>query len=431
VLRKKKKAAKAPLKVYLFNVGQGENILLELANGEYGIIDFYYEGGLAKGGLDEPPVLTYLRYLKDVEKKSVVISFICISHPDLDHIKGADTFLDWVRAEGILVRNFWMFAGTDFKGLAAGLRKAYERMPKPLDNPDRPVEINDRLRGVRAYLEAWKTNQPEYLQDCRLLADLDSDTLACVLGPRGHHIKTFTDKVNHDFYRMIIEGTKGTKARGNLVSSIIKVAFRKHTLLFGGDTGLDVWVDCLDHIATMKSEKTCAMEPANFIKASHHGSKYSSSVQFWERVLHNESCVGISAGMNEQLNHPNRETIDHIRQAAKRQSAKVRIYSTNVGEHCDCTANLPKVQVDWFSQAPPPKKGVHPEASKRHRPKAYRRKSADGKSSQGPAFVGYIFEFDPHSMNIQVARAVNRDASVPPECIFEDCKKRGFHHCAL
>src|SRR5947209_4288791 len=94
------------LKVYLFNVGQGDHILLELPNGKYGIIDFYFEAAV---GLREPPALTYLESVRRRNpEKPITISFICISHADYDHIKGVDTFLRAVAENGIDVENFWL-----------------------------------------------------------------------------------------------------------------------------------------------------------------------------------------------------------------------------------------------------------------------------------------------------------------------------------
>src|SRR5690242_1735224 len=78
--RSKPRRRKPPgLTVFLFNVGQGDHILLKLPNGEYGIIDSYYETRL---GLKEPPALTLLDSLMTKDSKKPIISFICISHPD-------------------------------------------------------------------------------------------------------------------------------------------------------------------------------------------------------------------------------------------------------------------------------------------------------------------------------------------------------------
>ena len=57
------------LQVYLFNVGQGDHIMLKFPNNEYGIIDFFYD---ASQNIIEPPALSYFKALEGVLKKGVL-----------------------------------------------------------------------------------------------------------------------------------------------------------------------------------------------------------------------------------------------------------------------------------------------------------------------------------------------------------------------
>ena len=59
----------------MFNVGQGDNLLLKLPNGKFGIIDFFFS---EKSYLNqrEPPALTFLKKIQKWfdEKLEVIIS---------------------------------------------------------------------------------------------------------------------------------------------------------------------------------------------------------------------------------------------------------------------------------------------------------------------------------------------------------------------
>jgi hypothetical protein len=60
------------LTVYVFNVGQGDHLLLKLPNGTYGLIDFHYDKGI--NVVEEPPALTFLKQQHKPETP-VVLSF--------------------------------------------------------------------------------------------------------------------------------------------------------------------------------------------------------------------------------------------------------------------------------------------------------------------------------------------------------------------
>ena len=90
------------LEIFLFNVGQGDHILLKFPGQEYGIIDFHFDLEL---NIVEPPSLSYFRELKNSLSKDdfekISISFICMSHTDSDHIKGVSEVVDWFNTENI------------------------------------------------------------------------------------------------------------------------------------------------------------------------------------------------------------------------------------------------------------------------------------------------------------------------------------------
>ena len=95
------------LRLYVFNVGQGDHILLKLPDNTYGIVDFFYPGGLAKC-----PAVYYLTNLKRLlPKEDIQIAFVCLSHPDGDHLEGLAGFVKWLEQNEKKIGNLWLFGG--------------------------------------------------------------------------------------------------------------------------------------------------------------------------------------------------------------------------------------------------------------------------------------------------------------------------------
>src|SRR5258707_13541528 len=114
------------LRVYLFNIGAGDHIMLEFPDGSLGIIDFYFQANPL--GLSEVPALTYLRHLRDEKKrrsddKPIVINFLCISHADLDHLTGLDELLEFVETpdNNTHLENLWLFGRTEIENCSNGI----------------------------------------------------------------------------------------------------------------------------------------------------------------------------------------------------------------------------------------------------------------------------------------------------------------------
>jgi beta-lactamase superfamily II metal-dependent hydrolase len=405
--------ASQELTVYLFNVGQGDHILIELPNGEFGIIDFYYEKKL---GWLEPPALTYLEHLRSSNPaRKIVIAFICISHPDHDHIKGIEFFLGWVKRNGIKVRKFWMFAGGDFEQLVARLRAAYEQTSRDSEVLVEAKKIRNRLESIDDFLKTWSA-RPEYLQDIRKLGERIGGAVKVILiAPLGEHIKTYDEKAWADLFRLILEKQKHDNAERNLMSSVLMMIFHEHRLLFGGDTGEEIWQECLDHYYALEHEIDHGSCRGNFIKVSHHGARNSSSEELWRRLLTPEkTLLGISAGRNERLGHPHSETLADILKAARAINTKAEIISTNLCRDCVQSKSLTEERFDWLSAD-----GSRPGGLKRRN------------SRQPENLAAYILRFHSQSADISLSRAVSSLISERPDCIYGPSARNGqFPDCA-
>ena len=69
----------------------------------------------------------------------------------------------------------------------------------------------------------------------------------------------------------------------NYLSHILKIGFGETGLLFGGDTHLRIWMNCLQKYESKAYDylDKYGKIASHFVKVSHHGSSKSSSKKLW------------------------------------------------------------------------------------------------------------------------------------------------------
>ena len=97
----------------------------------------------------------------------------------------------------------------------------------------------------------------------------------------------------------------------NNTSIVIKMMFGNTSYLFMGD-------------ATSKTEKKILYSDINVdvIKIGHHGSSYSSSEDFLNKVIPKYAIIQV--GVDNNYNHPHKETLDNL------NSRNIKIYRTDL-----------------------------------------------------------------------------------------------------
>lgn len=412
------------LTVYLFNVGQGDHILLELPNGEYGIIDFYYEGTL---GLREPPSLTYLENLRRLHpEKPITISFLCISHPDYDHVKGVDSFLDWAEQNAVVINNIWLPPGREIGELCNKYEVALRKYAKSNEEIDWGNEYKIRLGRIHRYVEKHGNGlAKDYLQGAvrSLNADLD-DLKVILVAPLTEHLKEFDDDLLDRFFRLLITRKKAT-AQNNLMSSVLLMLLNGHRLLFGGDTTLEVWMDGLDAYDRSEIAAICGPCEGNFIKASHHGSRNSSSEELWQRILGDESVVGISAGQGK--GHPHEAVLRDIRRAAHQKHSQTQVLSTNSCTECIINDRVPEERLNELAGAPP---DYAPETKLTNR-RLRSSSAASGQPEDRSALATYVFRFSLNNGERHVSKVLMSTLADAIECIYPNANAQSFPDCAI
>lgn len=426
------------LTVYLFNVGQGDHILLQLPNGEYGIIDFHYGSALTA-----PPALGYLQHLRrKLDKRTpIVISFICLSHPDYDHVKGVKALLDWVKDKrnNVELKKLWMWPSTILEELI----KQYEDYGNSFEKShttSRATEVGFQLRSIFKLRDSKEMkNNVEYLHDIRKLAsNVGGGVKAIGIAPLGKHVKKFDRQAQRDFVRFTIEGNKTPTAQQNLISSILMLIYGGHRLLFGGDTGKDIWQECLTHYNETEQHIEYGPLKGCFVKASHHGSMHSSTEKLWPNILLPGARVGISAGSNNQYGHPHPDTLKHILAAFKKRGDRPEILATNTCRECQSDGNLPEEDIDWVLTERPSLDPLVEKSFEHYRWKpsgrSVRRHSPGAESSQPESshkgLAAYIFRFGPGDV-VRVHRGLSAWIRSDDECMYKNDTSLPFPLCAI
>lgn len=217
------------LKVYFFDVGQADSILIT-NNGHNMLID-------AGNNEDGPKLVKYIKEDLGITEFDYLIG----THPHEDHIGGLDD----------IINNF-------------DIKKIY--LP----------DITTTTKTFEDVLDA-----------------ISSKELTITIPKIGETFKLGEADLN-----IIYTGTNTSDL--NSTSIIVKMIFGNYSYLFTGDT-------------TSEIEKLILKEniDVDVLKVAHHGSEYSSSLEFLQKVT--PSYAIISVGKNNSYNHPSTTTIKRLK----------------------------------------------------------------------------------------------------------------------
>lgn len=357
------------LEVFLFNVGQGDHMILKFPTMEYGIIDFHYD--LPKVGTPETPCLSYFKELKKELKEEfqkITISFFCISHTDKDHVKGITETIDWFDKEGVFVKDIWLAGAGDEKQHSNFMKDELPALFKEyfnLDEQDAYQKVVELFgKNTHNFFKSFKKWQKgeftskrygnkkrsgEYLVEVRSLPKPAKNCQAINMGPRTTQLEVYFKHLDLDLVKRIFKiKDKRKRVDKNLLSHILRIRFGEVNMLFGGDTHKNIWEECLEYYDNPDNEFVALFKnyDSHFIKVSHHGSKNSSSSILWEKILpkSKKHYLGISAGQHNGYNHPHSETLADIRKSRN----NANILSTNICRGCLANDDLEMEYHKWY-----------------------------------------------------------------------------------
>jgi beta-lactamase superfamily II metal-dependent hydrolase len=433
-----KSSSRRNLTVYLFNVGQGDNVLLRLPNGEYGIIDCFYDSDL---DVAEPPALTYLKQVRRRMDPSapMVISFLCLSHPDADHVKGVSEVLRWIeKNKNVTLRDLWLWPSTILRELIQCYKEYNNSGPKN-DATSRASEVSRELGSIFRFRDRRRNPvNIEELQDVKKLAeDVGGNVKAVAVAPLNRHVRKFDKQAQRAFVQFVMDEKKNTTnahkhgaTEQNLLSSILMLIYGGHRLLFGGDAGRQVWNDCLDYYYEKGHHHDHKALKANFVKASHHGSRNSSAADLWPRILMPGAKIGISAGRKYSEKHPHRDTLSHILNSGPSKQECPQIFATNSCRNCiEEDDQCIKKRLKWVVKRPDLKDSVKATFDP-NLLEARQMNDVPLLSAPPEYLAAYAFRFKP-GRDVRVFRVFSSVVRGDEDCPFKKPNQELFPRCAV
>jgi beta-lactamase superfamily II metal-dependent hydrolase len=343
------------LKIIVFNVGQGDNILIEFPNSEFGIIDFNFDESI--NPYSEPPAITYLKLInkKNVREKGspISINFLHLSHYHLDHFKGFVSTLRWIDLENIPLKHIYFPSFPHNRLLGHTLFHLLKSMCD--NNIDWEKQIAEIWPSDSSYLKSFHQiiGIFQYLDEKLItyedvfrplsgpspVDDFANVNLFC-LSPIQTRINQYITKSTIElFYRFIQSkfdinsefsfGSNSLKIDQNELSVLLKFTFNNDKFLFTGDACSKVILESSNLFTQSTGNKNDIK--SLFIKVPHHGSDTSSSKSVWERLIleNSDSYIIISAGNHSGYKHPHEVTITHIDEICNEKKSNNFIFSTN------------------------------------------------------------------------------------------------------
>lgn len=234
------------LTITMLDVGQGDGIFIENVTGTTYLID---------GGSSDVKQVGKYRLLPFVKARGHSrIDYILVSHGDSDHISGVLELLEAAKMNEIEIGTLLL--------------------------PDTPLAK----------------------ESCEELLELAKEVgSAVVYMKQGDGIVDGELKFQclHPTYDYVTESE-------NDASMVLKVVYGQFSMLFTGD----MEAGAEERLLRYSSQEQQELQKYDVLKVAHHGSKYSTTTAFLERIR--PTLALISAGKKNRYGHPHQETLERI-----------------------------------------------------------------------------------------------------------------------
>jgi len=288
------------LGIHIFDVGQGDSILLELPDGSWGVVDCKMRAGAA-----QPPALGYLRD-RGVER----LAFVCLTHPHEDHYSGLPKILEYF---GNNIDEFWCFR-LDSQHWA----KFFKVRDNAATTPSRKyqvrqlAEIFQRVEDLDLFAED-RVRLVDANHHIPNMGDVAIDCLAPSPKELSGYLSSLSRWVNHP---------EEYKADENCLSVVLRIRYGVTCVLLGSDASSESWMNINKY-----SLKFGDSILSNLVKVSHHGSKEGYFKGAWQTMSSPAFTHGaISAG--GRYGHPSDVVLSGLVKSG------VRLHCTNYGPSC-------------------------------------------------------------------------------------------------
>ena len=282
--------------VHLFGDHQGESIVLEMPDGQWGVLDCFSP----TSNPEFNPIAGFLR--SNAVKR---LEFVCMTHPHRDHYRGMSRLLTEFE-----VAEFWRPSVLFGQELSRIIDLATERALRDPTNEAEAdalelVEIFTRISQMRIPRSGALPIRPAVANTPLLLVKPHFKITA--LSPSGRQIDKYHTKLRGSFDHNGKVKNQLPAMMHNLISLAVLVEFGNARLLFGADLEKEGWMDVLgDSLSPLNDGK-----PTHFVKVSHHGSDNGYCDRLWENLAAKVPPIAaLTAFCSNKL--PKRSAIDHI-----------------------------------------------------------------------------------------------------------------------
>ncbi|MBO6264296.1 MAG: MBL fold metallo-hydrolase [Clostridia bacterium] len=297
------------LKIQFIDVGQGDSALITFPDGKHMLID---------GGKGNKTVEATLDKYLTVDGKKITIDYCVATHPDEDHIGS----LDYVYENYDVLYSYrpFVYSGHTSSSVFSEYFNAGS-------------DIGNKTKAYYSYLSGAFGDTPEnwsFFKD-------DSDfTNTVTLGEEEYEYSV-------DFFMPYIQTYEDYSVFSdpNDFSAVIMIEYAGRKILFTGDIGNQqkngsekAFVD------SVKGTRYESLADCDVLKVAHHGSKYSSTVEFLN-IVKPEYAV-ISCGSDKNYKHPTKEALDNINSALMKAAARTgeaKLFRTDLQGTVTLTVN--------------------------------------------------------------------------------------------
>ena len=239
--------ANAPvLRVTFLDVGQGDSTVIEGPTGRVIVVDGGGKPGTDKRDGSDVGSRVVMPYLRS--RGISTVDLLVPTHPDDDHVQGLIAVASRLDVRGALLCGY------------PGTSAPYARLLQTLRTRRIPVYVARRSQTL----------------------DLGDGAAVQILSPTNHAIL-------------------GRHSQTNNNSIVLRVVYGKARFLLTGDAEEETEADMVKNIPDLS---------ADVYKAGHHGSRWSSTPAFLDKVRPRVAIV--SCGKNNTYGHPHKETLDRF-----------------------------------------------------------------------------------------------------------------------
>lgn len=238
------------LKLTFLDVGQGDGIYIETAEGGRFLID---GGSSSVSSVGKYRLIPFLQF-----QGTRRLDAVFVTHPDADHCNGIKEILEYGPDSGISV-DYLILPDIDEKGKS----DEYKSLVKTAEQNDVSV----------IYISRGQKLQREEL------------TITCLHPQKGY--KTEDE---------------------NAYSIVLELVYGDFSALFTGDLEGEGEQSFLEY--QRKRESSQGREKLTVLKVAHHGSKYSTPKELLEMM--NPNIAVISAGEGNRYGHPHEELLERL-----------------------------------------------------------------------------------------------------------------------